>query len=472
MADIHNYLSIISCAESHIFASWFSTFFSACSLRIEEQINHTWFFSLGIGFAILLFILLPQDSKGVHQSQARTALVQRWRTAPPPRHQTARPLPTKTPHLPITSPRPGLTSLPSRTTTRSCSPRSSPARPRTSTPSSIPCPLTTSPASCSSPRSGSWRRRTRRRRRSWRPSSGRVSGCWRRSRLRCMTLPRVSWKRRVCSTRTDFPANFHPPFHYLGDLICSSLCCIFKVLNPCVSYVNVIGNKTRSPVFSKPTFLLVTKSSLITATKATVQYTIQESSSAQGWVSHFDQIKALFEMINTETLRKFMSSVSLLMETLDLFFRRACRRLSIVCVFLLSAHNCQVPTPTSQNLEVEQKIRIFGADGLINCLEDWNPQFLIYRSIYQKRWILSNWHWGLTIHAGSFFFPFPFFFFTELVNEQVLEEGWWPAFLDSWSLQLSNDSKMSPQHKSFFAHCHIYNLWCHPALCWPWFSFC
>jgi hypothetical protein len=29
--------------------------------------------------------------------------------------------------------------------------------------------------------------------------------------------------------------------------------------------------------------------------------------------------------------------------------------------FWLSAHNCQVPTPTSQNLELEQKIRIFGA---------------------------------------------------------------------------------------------------------------
>ncbi len=27
--------------------------------------------------------------------------------------------------------------------------------------------------------------------------------------------------------------------------------------------------------------------------------------------------------------------------------------------FWLSAHDCQVPTPTSQNLEVEQKILIF-----------------------------------------------------------------------------------------------------------------
>jgi ADP-heptose:LPS heptosyltransferase len=53
--------------------------------------------------------------------------------------------------------------------------------------------------------------------------------------------------------------------------------------------------------------------------------------------------------------------------------------------FWLSAHNYQVPTPTSQNPQLEQQIRIFGADKLINCLEDWNPQFLISRSIYQKK---------------------------------------------------------------------------------------
>jgi hypothetical protein len=32
--------------------------------------------------------------------------------------------------------------------------------------------------------------------------------------------------------------------------------------------------------------------------------------------------------------------------------------------FWLSAHNCQVPTPTSQNLELEQQIRIFQAKWL------------------------------------------------------------------------------------------------------------
>jgi hypothetical protein len=30
--------------------------------------------------------------------------------------------------------------------------------------------------------------------------------------------------------------------------------------------------------------------------------------------------------------------------------------------FWLSAHNCQVPIPTSQNLKLKQQIRIFSAD--------------------------------------------------------------------------------------------------------------
>jgi hypothetical protein len=30
--------------------------------------------------------------------------------------------------------------------------------------------------------------------------------------------------------------------------------------------------------------------------------------------------------------------------------------------FWLSPHNCQVPTPTSQNLDLEEQIRIFEAD--------------------------------------------------------------------------------------------------------------
>ncbi len=39
--------------------------------------------------------------------------------------------------------------------------------------------------------------------------------------------------------------------------------------------------------------------------------------------------------------------------------------------------------------------------------------------------------------------------FFEFADEQVLGEGWWPAYLESWSLQLRNDTKMSPQLKSF-----------------------
>ncbi len=47
--------------------------------------------------------------------------------------------------------------------------------------------------------------------------------------------------------------------------------------------------------------------------------------------------------------------------------------------------------------------------------------------------------------------------FFELADEQVLGEGWRPAFLESWSLQLRNDT-MSPQLKSFFFHRRIYSL--------------
>ncbi len=80
----------------------------------------------------------------------------------------------------------------------------------------------------------------------------------------------------------------------------------------------------------------------------------------------------------------------------------------------LSAHDGQVPTPTSQNLEVEQQIRFFGADQLINCLEDWNPQFLICRSIYQKRRILRSGVGDWQSVQDSFFFEF--------TDEQVLAE--------------------------------------------------
>ncbi len=41
-------------------------------------------------------------------------------------------------------------------------------------------------------------------------------------------------------------------------------------------------------------------------------------------------------------------------------------------------------------------------------------------------------------------------FFFEFADEQMLGEGYLQAFLEFWSLQLRNDTKMSPQHKSFF----------------------
>ncbi len=84
--------------------------------------------------------------------------------------------------------------------------------------------------------------------------------------------------------------------------------------------------------------------------------------------------------------------------------------------FWLSAHNCQVPTPTSQNLEIEQEIGILGADYLINCLNDWNPQFLICRYICQKSQILMSWGLGIDNPCRIVFF------FFEFADEQVLRE--------------------------------------------------
>ncbi len=68
--------------------------------------------------------------------------------------------------------------------------------------------------------------------------------------------------------------------------------------------------------------------------------------------------------------------------------------------FRLSAHDCPVPTPTSQNLEVEQQIRFFWSRPTRQLLGRLKSQFLICRSIHQKRQNLRSWGWGLTIHAG------------------------------------------------------------------------
>jgi hypothetical protein len=83
----------------------------------------------------------------------------------------------------------------------------------------------------------------------------------------------------------------------------------------------------------------------------------------------------------------------------------------------LSAHDCQVPTPTSQNLELERRIRIFGADWLINCLEDWNPQSFICLQIYLQKKKGKFWEVGV----GDWQFMQDSFF--EFADEQVLGEG-------------------------------------------------
>ncbi len=55
--------------------------------------------------------------------------------------------------------------------------------------------------------------------------------------------------------------------------------------------------------------------------------------------------------------------------------------------------------------------------------------------------------------------------FFEFADEQVLGEGYRPAFLESWSLQLRNDSKVSPQLNSFFFfYCHVHSLWLEQCL--------
>ncbi len=42
---------------------------------------------------------------------------------------------------------------------------------------------------------------------------------------------------------------------------------------------------------------------------------------------------------------------------------------------------------------------------------------------------------------------------------KCLERVDYRHFLEFWSLQLRDDTKMSPQLKSSFLHCHIYSLW-------------
>ncbi len=68
--------------------------------------------------------------------------------------------------------------------------------------------------------------------------------------------------------------------------------------------------------------------------------------------------------------------------------------------FWLSAPNCQVPTPTSQNLATRTANSDFWSGLTHQLLWRLKSTILICRSIYQKRRIVRSWVWGLTIHAG------------------------------------------------------------------------
>ncbi len=75
----------------------------------------------------------------------------------------------------------------------------------------------------------------------------------------------------------------------------------------------------------------------------------------------------------------------------------------------------------------------------MNCLEDRNPHFLICRSIYQKRRILTSWGWGLTIQSAW----------------RGLMTGIF-GILESSAMQWYQD--VAPTQE-FFSHRRIYSLW-------------
>jgi hypothetical protein len=83
----------------------------------------------------------------------------------------------------------------------------------------------------------------------------------------------------------------------------------------------------------------------------------------------------------------------------------------------LSAHNRQFPTPSSQNLVLEQQVLIFAADRLthqlLGRLKSTIPNPQIY--LQKKRQILRSWGWRLTIHALDSLFEF--------ADKPVLGEG-------------------------------------------------
>jgi hypothetical protein len=69
--------------------------------------------------------------------------------------------------------------------------------------------------------------------------------------------------------------------------------------------------------------------------------------------------------------------------------------------FWLSAHNCLVPTPTSQNLAARTANSDFWSrltHQLFERLKSTIPNLQMY---LPKKWrILRSWGWGLTIHTG------------------------------------------------------------------------
>ncbi len=99
---------------------------------------------------------------------------------------------------------------------------------------------------------------------------------------------------------------------------------------------------------------------------------------------------------------------------------------------------------------------------LLGRLISTHPNLHIYSPFRQS---LRSWGWGLTIHPGQFFFL--------VCRWTIASRGLMTGILESWSLQLRNDTKMLPQLKSFFFpfpffHRRMYSLWLWDALAVAW----
>jgi hypothetical protein len=130
------------------------------------------------------------------------------------------------------------------------------------------------------------------------------------------------------------------------------------------------------------------------------------------------------------------------------FLARDTRRIDYRCDdrrFWLSAHDCQVPTPTSQNLDLEHQIRIFEAAQLINCLEYLNAQFLICRSIYQKKGVF--WEVGV----GDWQSMQDSFFFWVCWLERVNDRHFWNPGVFSYAMI----PRCHPNSRVHFSSSHL-----------------